>query len=181
LRLTPTILTATLDSVAVGGGLDNFTDLGGTPFKYPNAGAFLAKFDGDNGDVRWVTEWGTASTYTPSSIAETSNGNLLIVGSYVGAFSLGAVALQQTTSSGAYVAKLDVSTGAFLNARGYAKSAVENERLFGIAINRSGAGAEKDASLLFGAFSKTIDFGAPLAPLTSTSTNTAAFIAKLVP
>ena len=179
--VVPTAIVATHDGVALGGKLGLSAKLGDLPFKDPTSGSFLAKFDGTTGATLWVSEWGTSSLYAPSAVAKTSSGNLLVVGSYSGALSLGSLVLPETTSSGAYVAKLDGTQGTFLNARGYAKSAVEDDRLYGVVVNQAGLGAEKDASLLFGGFRTTIALGAPLPPLTSASTNTAAFLAKLVP
>jgi hypothetical protein len=158
--------------------------IGGNPHSLkgfdPAPPAFVARFAGSTGDMDWLQ--GVDEGFQVDAGSDTSSagvqvvgmaeaaGNILVVGNYAAAYTLGGIPLPKPSQGGAaFVAQLSGGTGKVIAARGYGDPAAANKStglgIQGLAAARSGV----NGSLLLLGLSGQLNLGPPVGALQSVS------------
>jgi hypothetical protein len=143
--------------------------------------AFVARFDGATGGLKWLQGLGGGTEVNVRAMAE-ADGRIELAGSYLASFVMGPAALPEPhPSGGAFVAQLDTESGAVLAARGYGSPAAGNGGL-GVTVRSETGGDDPNASLVLLTFSNQMDLGHPVGVVmgsSATGSATASCLAKL--
>ena len=149
--------------------------------------AFVARFSGSTGGLVWLqgidAGFDTQSAGAQVVALTDEGGNILLVGNYSGAYTLGTTSLPRPSSLGAFVARLDGATGAVMDARGYGDPGAANaNRGEGIAGLVDGDGNGANGSVLLLSFTGALDLGPPVGALQTLSAGSSdSALVKLAP
>ncbi|MDI1475623.1 hypothetical protein [Polyangium sp. y55x31] len=129
-------------------GGNTFTSSGGYD-------AFVAKLDGASGEQLWSRRLGGAEDQAAWSVTEDAQGNVIVVGEFLGQMSVGGGnSLQSEGGYDVFVAKYDGTDGDHIWSRRFGNSEDQNAR--GVAVTKTGE------ILVIGSFSGGVDFGTGL-------------------
>ncbi|MDI1449736.1 hypothetical protein [Polyangium sp. 6x1] len=129
-------------------GGNTFTSSGGYD-------AFVAKLDGASGEHLWSRRLGGGEDQAAWSVAEDAEGNIVVVGEFLGQMSVGGGnSLQSEGGFDVFVAKYDGTDGEHLWSRRFGNS--EDQVARGVAVTKTGE------ILVTGSFSGGVDFGTGL-------------------
>lgn len=129
---------------------------------------FVARLDGATGTPAWGTRFGGTDYDVARGVALDESGGVIVVGDFLGAFSIGASNLASAGATDVLVARFDANTGNPIVAKRFGGAGHDSARSVAIA---AGAGP-----VLTGEFEEAIDFGG--AALTSAG-GTDVFVAEL--
>jgi len=137
--------------------------------------AFVAKFSGSNGNLLWIqgidaVSGGQSADVHVVSLTEEA-GNILLVGNYDKAYTLGTTPMPEPSSRGAsFVARLSGADGRVMDARGYGDPGVNNANQGVAIVGLDGAQANgANGSILLLNFTGALDFGTPFGAIQSVS------------
>lgn len=117
--------------------------------------AFIAKLDGASGEHLWSRRLGGAEDQVAWSVAEDPQGNVIVVGEFLGQMSVGGGnSLQSAGGFDIFVAKYDGEDGDHIWSRRFGNS--EDQVGRGVAVTKTGE------ILVIGSFSGGVDFGTGL-------------------
>ncbi|MDC0745704.1 hypothetical protein [Polyangium mundeleinium] len=129
-------------------GGNTFTSSGGYD-------GFIAKLDGASGEHIWSRRLGGAEDQAVWSVAEDPQGNIVVIGEFLGQMSVGGGnTLQSEGGYDVFVAKYDGTDGDHLWSRRFGNS--EDQVARGVAVTKTGE------ILVTGSFSGGVDFGTGL-------------------
>jgi hypothetical protein len=161
------IATDSNGNVCVTGRYNGIVTIGSTPLADSYDDAFVAKYD-TSGTVQWATSIGGTDTDAGQAIATDSNGNVYVIGRYVGSVAIGSTTLTNAGAYDVFVAKYDTS-----GIVQWATSIGGSDFDYGQAI-----ATDSDGNVyVTGSYAGSVTF-APGTTLTSTSGSTDVFVAK---